>query len=72
MAAPTSYIDLLLYRQGMLSCTLNACLSGREHTSHPSLLVEPTMRRVRVEPVPLPPSRSKDEGGPRGDISFRI
>ena len=46
----------------------------------PQQLVEPTMRRVRVEPVPLPPSRmgvppayyGTDEGGPRGDISFRI
>ena len=46
----------------------------------PQQLAEPTMRRVRVEPVPLPPSRmgvppayySTDEGGPRGDISFRI
>ena len=46
----------------------------------PQQLVEPTMRRVRVEPVPLPPSRmgvppayyGTDDGGPRGDISFRI
>ena len=46
----------------------------------PQQLVEPTMRRVRVEPVPVPPSRmgvppayyGTDDGGPRGDISFRI
>ena len=43
-------------------------------------LSQSRMRRVRVEPVPLPPSRmgappayySGDEGGPRGDITFRF
>ena len=44
-------------------------------------LVEPTMRRVRVEPVPLAPYRMRvpppayygtDEGGPRDNISSRI
>ena len=86
LVEPTSvaHLTFTLSLTLTLALTLNLTLTlTQQPRTTPTLartLAQTRMRRVRVEPVPLPPSRmgappayySGDEGGPRGDITFRF